>query len=253
MTYLDELREWGRHFSHWAILILFFSLFFFSFGLKQFAIFGQVILVPVPASQSFSVLFFEIVKNDLVPEGVSFIVTNPASAFTSQALISVLLALVFSVPYILYTLIRYLSPALFVREQKAIIGVIVPSVLLFVSGMLFAYFFIIPPTFSFLYDFAPRIGAIPLFSVNEFISLVFSLVVITGFSFLLPVCMFLMSRLGLIPGIVWRKNWRIACVAFLIFAALITPDGSGITMAFLSLPLCALYGLGVFLSGRLSN
>ena len=73
----------------------------------------------------------------------------------------------------------------------------------------------------------------------------------TGLMFLLPVFMYILSYLRIIPRGFWFKNWRIAFAIFLIVSAIVTPDGSGVTMVILSIPMMALYLAGGFLSDRM--
>ena len=197
-----------------------------------------------PFNNSLAVQTLSKIKIDLLPTNVQLIVTNPLSAFLTQMIIALLLAFIFTLPIFLYGLIRYLAPALVGRERRALGQVLLPSFLLFLGGCLFAYLFLIPATLKILYPYATDIGVTPFFALNEFVTLVFSLMIATGALFLLPVFMFLLSWAGLIRASFWRQHWRYAFLFFLIFSAIITPDGTGITMAMLCLPLMGLYLLG---------
>lgn len=128
------------------------------------------------------------------------------------------------------------------------IKVLTPSTLLFAGGCLFAYFLIVPPTLRILYSYATRLEALPFFTIHEFVKTVLGLVVGIGISFLLPVFMVLLTRLGLVESDFWKKKWRYAISGCLIVAAIITPDGTGITMLLLTLPLAGLYYIGCLLS-----
>ena len=88
----------------------------------------------------------------------------------------------------------------------------------------------------------------PYFSLDSFVSSVFLLTVSVGVIFLLPVVMVLLTRLSIIPHEWWWEHWRGALLTSLILSAVITPDGSGVTMAFLFIPLMLLYGIGAVLS-----
>jgi len=88
----------------------------------------------------------------------------------------------------------------------------------------------------------------PYFSLDSFVSSVFLLTVSVGVIFLLPVVMVLLTRLSIVPSEWWLKHWRGAVLASVIFSAVITPDGSGVTMVFLFVPLMLLYGIGAVLS-----
>lgn len=248
MRLFKELNELRKSFLPWIILLLLFSFFFFGFGLQQTEIFGFSIYYPYPSFHSISAYFFETAKQDLLSEEIKIVTLNPLNAFLSLMTISFLLAFIFSFPLFLYKLIRYLSPALYQKERKAIFKVLFPSVFLFIAGCLFAYFLLIPLTFRVLYSFATAIEVEPLFYVTQFVTLVLGLMIVVGIIFLLPVFMSLLTGLGIVQGNFWKKNWRYAIFIFLVFSAIITPDGTGITMLLLSLPLFCLYLLGMILT-----
>ena len=196
------------------------------------------------------VLVFHSLKSYLLPTGVELIVTDPLSGFLAQVIVSLALAFIVSFPILLYEIINYLTPALLHKERKALGLILLPSVLLFFGGCLFSYFFIIPATFRALFPFTLSIQALPFFLVDQFIQLVFGMMIATGVLFLMPVFMVLLSAVGLVPRAFWLENWRYAAVFFLSFSAIITPDGTGITMLLLSAPLAGLYAVGSFLSPR---
>jgi len=250
MNIFQELKELGKSILIWFYVFLVLAVIAFTIGLKEVSLFGRDILFPLPTINSFSAKFFEIIQNDLLPQGVDLIVTNPLSAFLAQISVSVFLAFTISFPFLLYRIIGYISPALYNKEKKAFLKILFPSFFLFIIGSLFAYFILIPPTFKILYSYTSAMGAIPFFSVREFVSSVFVLIFVVGILFLLPIFMLLLTKLGIIKADFWKKNWRYAILTFLIFSAVITPDGTGITMLILSLPLIALYFTGMIISRR---
>lgn len=253
MAFLNEFKEFIKSILSWLYFLLGFSFFFSLFGLKEVEMLGKNLFLPLPTLYSFSGQVFKKVQQDLLPAGVQLIVTNPLSAFLAQVLVSLLLAFVLTFPFLLYKMIKYFSPALFEKEKKVAMKVLLPSAFLFLSGCLFAYFLLIPSTFKVLYSFAAIIGAVPFFSVNEFIALVFGMMIAAGIIFLLPIFMALLSSLGLVESGFWKNNWRYALLIFLIFSAIITPDGTGITMLMLSVPLVGLYFLGTFIAMKYTS
>lgn len=252
MGILTEFNELRKSIFGWLYVFLAFSGFFFLFGLKEVEILGRKTLLPLPAVHSFSAQFFEIIQKNLLPSDVKLMVTGPLAAFLAQTWISIALAFLVSFPLLIYKITGYLSPALFDKEKKAALRILAPSALLFFGGCLFGYFVLIPPTFKILYQYAKTIGAVQFFSVSEFIGSVFGLVITTGVLFLLPVFMTLLTNLGIVGPDFWKNNWRYAILIFLIFSAIITPDGSGITMMLLSAPMAGLYGAGMMMA-RIKN
>ena len=246
MWFFTELKEFIRSILSWIIVLVGFSFFFFLFDFKEVFLFDKAYLLPLPSTyDSFASQALLVIQEDLLPQGVELIVTNPLSAFLAQVIVSLLMAFIVTLPYFFYKMFGYLFPALFESERKAILKVLLPSVFLFFAGCAFAYHILIPLIFKTLYPYTVIIGAVPFFSVQEFISLVFGIMIAVGIMFLLPVFMSLLAFLGLIGPSFWKRNWRHALLVFLIFSAIITPDGTGISMMILSAPLAGLYFLGV--------
>lgn len=248
MSFIQELKTLKEHILSWLLSFVIISFAIFAIGLSKVKIFGFDFLIPVFSQQSLATIFFDLIRRDLLPEGVKLIAVSPVSAFVSQVTVSLLLAFILTFPFFLFKLSGYLSPALHDNEKKAATKIFIPSIMLFFTGALFSYFSLIPETFRVLYSFNAIIGAEPFFSVSDFIGWVFVLMFATGIMFLLPIFMYLLGRLGVIRPNFWRENWRASLVVFLVVSAVITPDGSGVTMMLLSVPMVALYGLGMTLS-----
>jgi sec-independent protein translocase protein TatC len=253
MDLLKELKIFAKHIFYWVISFVGFSTFFFLFGLKKIVIFGQELFLLLPSENSFTVQVFNKIRADLLPPDVKLLATNPISAFVAQILLSMLLSFLLTIPFFIYKIILYLRPALYPYERKAVILSVLPLALLFLCGSAYSYFFLIPTTFKILYPYTTNIGAVAYFSVNEFIHYVFGLTLYVGLMFLLPVFMVLLSLLGIIRAEFWKNKWRFALLLFLIGSAIITPDGTGVTMAMLFLPLMTLYLLGYAFAYKLGK
>lgn len=253
MTLLDELKLFVKHILNWFYALAFFSFYFFLFGLKEVVIYGQKYILPLPTPNSFSAIVFNKIRYDLLPPDVQLVVTNPMSAFVSQISMSILLGFLLTVPIFIYKIITYIQPALLPEEKKAVLWSLLPFVFLFFTGCAFSYYLLVPATFDVLYPFATTIGAVPFFSLDEFIYYVFGLIIAVGMMFLLPLFMILLSIMGIIKADFWKRQWRYALLFFLVLSAIITPDGSGITMIILFLPLGVLYLAGYVFANRLSK
>jgi sec-independent protein translocase protein TatC len=127
-----------------------------------------------------------------------------------------------------------------------ILKIILPIFLLFIFGVVFSYILVIPFTLNFLYKYGESIGAETFLTVNDFITFVLQFILGFGMAFQLPVLMYALSLIGLTDSRFWQKNFRYAIIIISIFGAVITPDGSGVTMWFLALPMIALYAVGIF-------
>ncbi len=236
----------------WFVVFIISALFFFLFGFGNEYFLNTNIILPSITTTSFAVLFFDMIQTDLLPAHVLLVANGPLSAFNSQTLIALLMAFVITLPLFFYNIAKFILPALFYNERKIIISVLIPTILLFFIGMYFAYSFVIPPSFTFLFDYAAKAGITSLFSIEDFVSTVILFMVSVGVMFTLPVFIVILSLIGIIPVSIWKKNWRYAQFSFLVFSAIITPDGSGVSMVILTLPLMCLYFAGVWVAGIVS-
>ena len=248
MTLLQELKIFIKNIAPWLYSLIVFSLFFSLFGLHKVAIYGRDFILPIFSDNSFSVQVFKMIERDFVPPGVQLIVTNPWSGFIAQLEIVIILAFIVTLPFLLYKIMQYCSPALFKHEKKAIFKSIILFTVLFVSGCLFAYYYMIPLTFKFMYPFASSLGVITFFALDAFMSWVIAILITNGVTFLLPIFMLVLSYLGIVSPDFWRKKWRFAFLCLLIFSAIITPDQTGVTMILLFAPLAGLYMVGSLLA-----
>ncbi len=249
MKFFEEARIFVGVILKWLYYFLGAFLFVFIFGLKEFFFRGKTINLPFPSHDSFTVLLFKNITSNVIPSDVELIVTSPLEAFWAQITIAFFLAIVITFPILLYNLLKYIFPAFNKKEKTAIFKVLIPSAVLFFLGCAFSYYFLIPSTIELLYVYyAKTIGVTAFFSLKEFIPLILAFSFGVGVIFTIPVFMVILSSLGFIDPVFWKNNWKYSFLFFLLFSAIITPDGSGITMLFLTLPLIFLYFIGYVVS-----
>ncbi len=247
---LDEMKIFLNSLLKWFIVLLILDMFFFALGPHTLTLWGRAVSVPWPTDHSFTAQFFTMMQRDIVPHGVEVIVTGPFDAFLLEMKIAFFLAFVCAFPLLLWSVLRYLAPALKSREKSAIYKTVIPSSALFIGGCVFAYYFVIPATVRIMYSYTTTIAVRPFFDSDNFVSLIFMLMGVTGLMFLMPVVMVLTSYFGIIKPAVWKKYWRHAVFTFILLTAVITPDGTGITMIMLTVPLCILYIGGMVVASR---
>ena len=180
-------------------------------------------------------------KNDLVPEGVQLIQTQPGQALFAQIYVAALVAIGIGMPVIIKEFVCFIKPGLKEREIKVTRSIALPALGLFIIGCIFSYFLIIPYMLEFLYSYGDASGLITFLNIMDFITFVLQYMLAFGLSFQLPMIMYTVSMSGLVDGKFWRKNIRYAILGMVIFGAIVTPDGSGITMWFIAIPMMALY------------
>ncbi|MGB7632303.1 MAG: twin-arginine translocase subunit TatC [Nitrososphaeraceae archaeon] len=193
-------------------------------------------------------------KNTLLPPEVSLIQTAPGQAFFSQVYIAILLSILISMPLIIRELYAFISPA-FGKSTKSVLAVktFVPTILLFILGVIFSYLLVIPLILNFLYAYGESIGVATFFSITEFFPFVLQLLVALGLAFELPAIMYALSLTGVVDVAFWRKNFRYAVIIFVIFGAIITPDGGGVSMWLVVAPMIVLYLAGLVVVKKSRN
>ena len=195
---------------------------------------------------NFALQVTKYMQNTLLPSEVKLIQTAPGQAFFANVYVSLLIGIIGSMPIIIKEIYGFISPAIGKHTKKiGIMNVFVPTVSLFIIGIAFSYVLVIPFTLNFLYDYGEAIGVETFLNINEFISFVLQFFLGFGIAFELPVVMYAISLTGIVDSKFWKNNFRYAAIILVIFGAVITPDGSGITMWFIALPMISIYLLGM--------
>ena len=187
---------------------------------------------------------------NLVPESVELIQTAPGQAFFAQMYVAALVGIVIGMPVIIKELVGFIKPALKEKEINVSRSISIPALGLFIAGCIFSYNFVIPYMLEFLYRYGEGAGLVTFLNVMEFVTFVLQFLLAFGFSFQLPLVMYAISASGMVDSDFWRKNIRYAIVIIVIFGAIITPDGTGVTMMFVAGPMIALYTAGMIFIER---
>jgi sec-independent protein translocase protein TatC len=124
---------------------------------------------------------------------------------------------------------------------------LIPTLGLFLIGIIFSYLLIIPFTLDLLYKYGESIGVETFLNINDFITFVLQFLIGFGISFELPLLMYIISLSKVIDYDFWKKNFRYSIILIVVFGAIITPDGSGITMWLIAGPMILLYLIGIIL------
>ena len=189
-------------------------------------------------------------KENLVPQDVQLIQTAPGQAFFAQVYIAALVGIMVGMPVIIKELVGFIKPALKENEINVSRSISLPALGLFIAGCAFSYNLVIPYILEFLYRYGESAGLVTFLNVIDFVTFVLQFLLAFGFSFQLPLVMYAISASGAVDADFWRKNIRYAIVVIVIFGAIITPDGSGVTMWFIAGPMIGLYTAGMLLIER---
>ena len=159
----------------------------------------------------------------------------------------VFLYFILSVPNVFYQLWRFISPALRKHEKKYILSIVVFSSFCFLIGIGFAYFVMLPLTLNF----AAHFGTTTIknqFSIEEYMSIIFSVMLGAGLIFELPMISFFLSKLGILTPVFMRKYRRHAIIIIMVLAAVLSPGTDPVSQLVLAVPLVLLYELSIIIS-----
>ena len=247
----EHLQELRKRLVRIVLMIGGVGGFLLMFHLEPFQISQVTLYHPIPEpTHNIAAQITNHMRINLVPEGVQLIQTAPGEAFFAQMYVAVLVGMAASMPVIIKELVGFIKPALKENEINVSRTISLPALGLFVAGCVFSYNFVIPYMLEFLYRYGEGAGLVTFLNVMEFVTFVLQFLLAFGFSFQLPLVMYAISASGMVDADFWRKNIRYATVIIVIFGAIITPDGTGITMLFVAGPMIGLYAAGMALIER---
>ncbi len=228
MSFLDHLEE-----LRWRIIwgLLGFLVALVVCGIYSDWLVNNVVLRP------------SLMTNPPLP----IINTVPYGQITFYMMVVIVAALIASSPWIIYQLWKFVEPGLMPKERTYISSIVAYTTLCFLSGIAFAYFIILPYMLQFFVTFRSP-GIQNLISIDEYMSFVLQLVLLSGLIFELPMVSYFLARFGILTPAFMRHYRRHAIVAILFIAAIVTPTTDPITMSVFSLPMLALYEISIWVA-----
>jgi sec-independent protein translocase protein TatC len=155
--------------------------------------------------------------------------------------------IVLAMPYLVYQGIMFVSPALTPKEKKYVYLILPWIALMFIGGVAFGYFVLVPPATRFLITFGSEI-ATPQIKIGNYISIITRLLLAIGFVFEMPVIAAFLSRLGIIKPKWLADKRKLAIIFAFILAAIITPTFDPINQTLVALPLIVLYEMSIWIA-----
>src|SRR5215213_522444 len=174
------------------------------------------------------------------------IVTTAVESFTLYVTVSLYAAIALSVPFLLWQIWGFISPALYKHERRYVTPFIGLSTISFVIGAAFAYYILFPPAMSYLLglgqDFNLMLRATDYF---DFITLI---MLAMGLIFQMPAITYVLARIGLVSAGFLLGAWKFAVVIILIVAAVVSPTGDIPNMMLFAAPMMVLYVVSIFIA-----
>ncbi|MDM8164113.1 twin-arginine translocase subunit TatC [Collinsella intestinalis] len=176
--------------------------------------------------------------------GDQFYIGSALGGFTTRFTIGFRTALVMCSPMIVWQVLAFFLPALKPNERKWVVPTVLAATALFFVGMIFCYFFIVPPAFEWLTGEVAAI-ANPLAMLDDYIGTEMLLMIGFGVAFELPLIVFYLAVFHIVPYASFRASWRVIYVVLAVVAACITPDASPVTMLLMFAVLISLYEIAL--------
>lgn len=226
MPFLDHLEElrWRIIYALGAVLVGVGLGFFLATKIDVVGVLAQPIM-------------------PLLPEH-KLVFTHPSEGFTIILDCAVTFGLVLASPVIIYQIWAFLAPALHKHERRIAVGVLFAGVLLFISGVVLAYFVVVPLAIPWLFEFGGP-SLIPLITAEEYFSFLIAMTMTFGVSFELPIVICALAALNIVTPQFLNKYRRHAIVLIVIIGAFLTPGDLVWTTIALAVPLYGLYELSV--------
>jgi sec-independent protein translocase protein TatC len=198
-----------------------------------------------------STLILDIAANPLPPADRALIVLAPTEAFMTTVTVCAYAAIIVAAPFISYQLFAYILPAFSPRERRAILPLVIAIPALFIAGVVFAYFVVLPAAINFLLSFNGEQFNTEL-RAREYYSFFSTTLLAGGVVFQLPVILLALVRLRIVTIAQLRKNRRYAYLGIAVVAAAL-PGVDPISMLIEMVPLLLLYELSILLARGLGG
>ena len=177
-------------------------------------------------------------------EGAELTITSALGGFTIRFKVAFFFGVIISTPIIIWEAMAFFLPALREHERKWVVPTVAAMVALFFFGMIFCYFIIQPAAFNWMLSQTTAFANI-IADAEDYLDIMMKLEIGFGIAFQLPLAIFYLSVLHLVPYATFRTQWRYIYVGLLTLSAIVTPDASPVTMVLMFGALIALYEIAL--------
>ena len=252
MSFLEHLEELRWHIIRSVSFVIVLAVV--AFIMKDF-IFDTIIFKPkTPEFWTNRMLakLGELVGTDVLninQNPLKLIALKMSDQFMLHFLVAIVVGLIVASPFIFYEIWRFIKPALYDKEKKHATGAVFYTSVLFLLGILFGYFLIVPLSIDFLTTYSVSAEVENQINMRSYISTVTSITFASGFIFLLPIFSYFLSKVGILTPKFMKTYRKHAYVLMFLVAAIITPPDV-FSQVMVAIPLLVLYEISIFISKR---
>jgi len=192
---------------------------------------------------------FNIIRKPIqpyLPNG-GLVFTSPIDKFMAHIKLAFVAGLVFSAPFWLYQVWKFISPALYKNEKKYAAGFILSGTAQFVLGVLFSYFIVLPMAFKFLMTFGGDVDK-PMITIDHYMGFFTQTAIVFGLTFEMPVIISFLGLTGLVSHRFLTENRKYAVVGITVISAIAAPPDA-LSMILLMVPLWVMYEISIVIVG----
>ena len=186
-----------------------------------------------------------------LPKGTQLIATTVMSPFTTPFKLSLFVALFLAMPVVIYQLWAFVAPGLYRHEKRFAVPLLVSSIVLFYTGVVFAYFFVFPVMFQFFAATTPH-GVAMMTDISAYLDFVLTMFLAFGAAFEVPVAVVLLVLTGVVKLEKLKENRGYVLIGIFIVAALLTPPDA-VSQCIMAIPMYLLYEGGLLMARILSK
>ena len=252
MSFWEHLEELRWHIVRSLIAIIIVAIVAF---LNRNFVFNEVILAPKESTFITNQLLCKLSEylglNALCLDNLSLniISIKMSGQFMMHLYVSIFAGLIVAFPYLIFELWLFIKPALMPKERKHSSGAVFVCSILFLLGVGFSYFLIVPLTVHFLGTYQVSESVQNTISLNSYISTVVSVTFSVGLVFELPVLVYFLTKVGIITPDYLKRNRKYMIVILLVLSAIITPPDI-FSQVLVVIPLLLLYELSIVVAKR---
>jgi sec-independent protein translocase protein TatC len=255
MSFLEHLEELRWHLIRSVLAIMIMAVV--AFILKDF-IFNTIIFKPKTPdfwTNKMFALLGDFIGSEAIKinkQDLQLISIKMAGQFLTHIWTALVAGFIIASPIVFFEFWRFIKPALYDTEKKHATGAVFFTTVLFMLGVLFGYYLIVPLSIHFLgaYSLSPEVTN--QININSYIGTVVSITLASGVVFLLPIFVYFLSKVGLLTPGFMKKYRRHSYVVMLLIAAIITPPDV-FSQIMVAIPLVILYEIGIFISQRIER
>nr|UAD87825.1 Sec-independent protein translocase component TatC [Gracilaria textorii] len=178
--------------------------------------------------------------------GIKFLQLAPGEYLFTSIKVSLYTGFLLSSPFIIYQITLFILPGLTKKESTFIIPILLTSIILFFSGVIFAYVILAPAALQFLINYGHEIVE-PIWSFEQYFNFILLLLFSTGIAFQIPIIQIVLGILKIFSSTEMYTYWKYIILGATIIAAFITPSTDPVTQIIMSLAILILYSSGIII------